>query len=478
MAKFKLPQLTTAQRTGLVLDAREIVYDTDLNVLYYGDGTTSGGLSLVGPAGPQGPPGTLTAVVDDLTPQLGGFLDPFGQFIGMDKGGDIASASPLVIGTDGDYFDVTGTTGFAVMTVAANRFFMLQFDAVLTITNSGSISIPGGANFTTAVGDQLLCFSTVIDTIRILGVTKADGTPVAIELSADSSPQLNGFLDPNGNYIGSDKGGDLASAASMVIGVDGDYFDVTGTTGFADFVVTNNRRFRLQFDDALTITVGSGIVLNNSGANFTTAAGDVIDFQSIAENMVVGSITKADGTSPVTVAGGAWNLIGTVVASGSASLTITGLNSAYDTYAIAVTDMVPVNDNSNLGVRVGDSSGIDSGASDYSFHSQSVNGATTTYAAGANLTATSIEINGSQGSGNAAGEGVGAMLFLHRPGDGTTKPMISGTSTLAKDDGALRGGAVVGMRNAVITLDRINVSFVGGGNISTGRLTVWGIAHA
>lgn len=303
MGKWFPPQASTAERTGLTPDDGSIFYDEDEQTMYIGDGSTLGGNTLKGDTGPQGPPGTLTAVVDDLTPQLGGFLDPFGQFIGMDKGGDLASASPLVIGTDGDYFDVTGTTGFAVMTVASNRFFMLQFDAVLTITNGASIVIPGGVNFTTAVGDQLLCFSTATNTVRILGVTKADGTPVVIELSADLSPQLSGFLDPNGNYIGSGKGGDLASAASMVIGIDGDYFDVTGTTGFADFVVTNNRRFRLQFDDALTITVGSGIFLNNSGVNFTTAAGDEIDFQSIAANTVVGTITKADGTSPVSAGG-------------------------------------------------------------------------------------------------------------------------------------------------------------------------------
>lgn len=195
MAKFKLPQLTTAQRIVLVLDAREIVYDTDLNVLYYGDGSTLGGLSLIGPQGPQGPPGTLTAVVDDTSPQAGGFFDPNGNYIGLDQGVDLPSASPLVIGTDGDYFDITGTTGFAVMTVAANRFFMLQFDAVLIITNSGSIIIPGGANFTTSPGDQLLCFSIAPNTVRVLAVTKSDGSSIVVDISNDPSPQLGAPLD-------------------------------------------------------------------------------------------------------------------------------------------------------------------------------------------------------------------------------------------------------------------------------------------
>ncbi len=50
------------------------------------------------------------------------------------KGADIASASPLVLGTDGNYFDVTGSTGFSAITVAAGALFMLQFDGALTLT--------------------------------------------------------------------------------------------------------------------------------------------------------------------------------------------------------------------------------------------------------------------------------------------------------------------------------------------------------
>ena len=58
-------------------------------------------------------------------------ISQLGNAPGRAKGADIASASPLVIG-DGDYFDVTGTTGFAAMTVAANRHFFLQFDGALS----------------------------------------------------------------------------------------------------------------------------------------------------------------------------------------------------------------------------------------------------------------------------------------------------------------------------------------------------------
>ena len=93
------------------------------------------------------------------------------------KGTDIASASPLVIGTDGIYSDVTGTSNFSAMTVAAGRLFFLQFDGVLTITHGADIDIPGGGNLTTEAGDVIICFSTAANTVAILGLIKGAIAP-------------------------------------------------------------------------------------------------------------------------------------------------------------------------------------------------------------------------------------------------------------------------------------------------------------
>ena len=71
------------------------------------------------------------------------------------KGGDIPSASTLVIDTDGDYFDITGTTGITAMTVDAGRRFTLHFDGALTLTHGSSLYLPGAVNFTTEANDCL-----------------------------------------------------------------------------------------------------------------------------------------------------------------------------------------------------------------------------------------------------------------------------------------------------------------------------------
>lgn len=46
MSVFKLPRITTVQRTPLVLELGELVYDTDLDAVFRGDGTTAGGQPL------------------------------------------------------------------------------------------------------------------------------------------------------------------------------------------------------------------------------------------------------------------------------------------------------------------------------------------------------------------------------------------------------------------------------------------------
>lgn len=154
----------------------------------------------------------------------------------------------------------------------------------------------------------------------------------ALDISKDTSPQLGGFLDPNGQFIGKDKGADLASASPLVIGTDGDFFDVTGTVGFSVMTVAANRSFILQFDDAVLITVGAGITLNNAGSDFTTAAGDIIECNSTATDTVTGRVIKKDGTAVTpgvtSVATGDGLTGGPITSTGTISVDINGATTA------------------------------------------------------------------------------------------------------------------------------------------------------
>jgi hypothetical protein len=193
----------------------------------------------------------MSAIVSDSSPQLGGFLDANGNYIQMQKGGDIASASPTVIDTDGDYFICTGTTGFSAMTVAADRHFFLEFAGALVMTHgAGTLDIPGGANITTAAGDVGEFFSTASNVVTCVNYAKKSGKPIVTNFAGsdiaanaiDSDHYTDGSIDPehlannavtlakmasgtDGNIISYDASGDPVAIAT---GNDGQVLTSTG----------------------------------------------------------------------------------------------------------------------------------------------------------------------------------------------------------------------------------------------------------
>ena len=194
-----------------------------------------------------------------------------------------------------------------------------------------------------------------------------------------------------------------------------------------------------------------------------------------------GNFLRGDSTWTA-VSAAPWNIIGTSVASTSASLTITGLDSTYDTYHIALSDMIPATDDADIMFRFGDSSGIDTGASDYAVASRfgrSDGTSTGNYfdAVGAEMILTQND-GGTEDVGNATGEGYGGNFWLTRPADGTTYPSLHGTGVYRTAAATVTKSTWnAGQRLSVISLDRIQVLF-NAGNITSGRMTIWGIAHA
>ena len=83
------------------------------------------------------------------------------------KGADVASADEITLGTDGNYFDVTGTTAINHINNSGwqnGSVVILQFDASVTVGhNAGSpvgseasILLSGGGNFSATANDTLM----------------------------------------------------------------------------------------------------------------------------------------------------------------------------------------------------------------------------------------------------------------------------------------------------------------------------------
>lgn len=126
------------------------------------------------------------------------------------KGGDKASAAALDISAlDGNYFDVTGVNAITSITTSGQigAVICLHFDGILTFTHHVTdLILPGGANITTAAGDEAILIEYDTGDWRCISYTKADGTPVVVgglsNVVEDVTPQLGGELDAQAHSIG------------------------------------------------------------------------------------------------------------------------------------------------------------------------------------------------------------------------------------------------------------------------------------
>ena len=104
------------------------------------------------------------------------------DYLVQTKGDDIASATALTLGKDGNLFDVTGTTTItSIATQGIGSYVTLQFDGALTFThNSSDLILPGAANITTAAGDIAVMYEYASADWRCVSYTKASGVAVVV----------------------------------------------------------------------------------------------------------------------------------------------------------------------------------------------------------------------------------------------------------------------------------------------------------
>ena len=102
------------------------------------------------------------------------------DYFQLTKGADISSATSLTLGTDGNAFDVTGTTTItSIATQGIGSHVTLHFDGALTFTHhSTNLILPGAANITTAAGDIAVMYEYASADWRCVSYSKASGASV------------------------------------------------------------------------------------------------------------------------------------------------------------------------------------------------------------------------------------------------------------------------------------------------------------
>lgn len=149
-----------------------------------------------------------------------------------------------------------------------------------------------------AIRTMMAQIATGIDNSEFGGIAAASTTEV---LTGTNSTKA---VTPDALAALWEKGGDIASAATISVG-EGGLFHVTGTTGITDIdfaTATNGRAVWIEFDGILTLTHNATTMNLPGSANITTAAGDrMLVAQDSGDNVHVLVYQRADGTPLVTV---------------------------------------------------------------------------------------------------------------------------------------------------------------------------------
>jgi hypothetical protein len=352
---------------------------------------------------------------------------------------------------------------------------VLETDLVQAATGTNTaLKIKGKGSGVVKLGDGELSFPD------------ADGSSGQI-LKTDGSGSLSFTTSPAANSVDSDQYVDgsidaahLASNAVTTAKINADA--VTGAK-IADDAIDSEHYTDGSIDTAHIadnqITLAKMAGGTDGNVISYDASGDPVAIATGNDGQVLTSTGAGSPPAFEDASGGATTLIGSDEQTSAVSaLTVTGLASAQDGFLISF-HVDAQTDDTGLEMRFGDSGGIDSGASDYSYHIRSYRGGSDTPVVVKSGGADNMNLTASNPHtmGTGTNEGVSGLLFVGTPGDNVKLPGMSGHADNASQNaGEVNMIIVAGHRNASITVDRVTV-LASSGNV-TGRLTVTGINFA
>ncbi len=205
------------------------------------------------------------------------------------KGADVASGTALPLLTDGNYFDVTGTTTITSMNTSGvvGTVVKLHFDDALTLTHHATdLILPGAANITTAAGDEAEFVEYASGDWRCTSYQVASAVPGGAGGGWEFVSTVSASSDATINITGLTTGYDYQIVVENAVGatdnrtlitrmaVSGPTYRTTGYIATASQFTNGGVTHAQGYTTGINIT---GVGCGNSAGEFTSSIITVID---------------------------------------------------------------------------------------------------------------------------------------------------------------------------------------------------------
>ena len=279
----------------------DINANLDVSGTYTGGGLmTTGGNIVIPNAGNIGSASDTDAIAIASTGAV-----TFSKQVKWAKGGDLASGTSLTIDTDGNYFDVTGTTTItSFSTIGTGTIIKLHFDGALILTHHATdLILPGAANITTAAGDEAEFVEYASADWRCTSYTKVTGA--AVTAPATDNLILNstdGSADAGDDMILDGTDGSATNAGDAIL-----YEDATGDPNLNPVTPLNIRQVKVFTDFAEYSTTSTSFVdATGRSVSFTPTASDSILHITYSDGMG-GELSTSNGIVELGISRGAYS---------------------------------------------------------------------------------------------------------------------------------------------------------------------------
>lgn len=220
------------------------------------------------------------------------------------------------------------------------------------------------------------------------------------------------------------------------------------------------------------VTTNSNLTLSPNGSGVVVVDGLTQPSADGSANQIIK--TNGSGVLSFTDAGGGWEFVSGATASGTASVTFTGMEAGYD-YMVNCYDFVSASDNKDLYVQYGTGATPTIQTSGYAYVTGGI--LNTSKTAESSTSASQVRLLG-QGSGTGSNEQFCFSIEILNPADSGANTMSRGQGGGKEQSGNMLSQDFVFFRNTDEAVTAIKIFLSSSTNIATGKFFFYRRANA